>query len=94
LVVGVSIPALPVDAQVERLCLPGGGSRAALCLAAVRAADETSVHVAVQVGSGLPVRVMAVDAGQVGEAIDSSPYLRQAATELARRMLVRMGAAA
>jgi CO/xanthine dehydrogenase FAD-binding subunit len=67
LVVGILLPVLPVDAQVERLVLPGSGSRAALALAAARFADEAGVRVAVQVGTGLPTRIAAAEEVVAGE---------------------------
>lgn len=67
LVVGVSLAALPIDAWVERLVLPGNGLRAALAMAAARFADGAGVRVAVQVGTGLPVRVAAAEDVVAGE---------------------------
>ncbi|HEX3825791.1 MAG TPA: FAD binding domain-containing protein [Sporichthyaceae bacterium] len=67
LVVGMLLPALPIDAQVERLVLPGNGSRAALSLAVARFADEAGFRLAVQVGTGLPMRVAAAEEVVAGQ---------------------------
>jgi CO/xanthine dehydrogenase FAD-binding subunit len=84
LVVGVSLAALPVDAQVERLALPGGGGRAAIALAAARLADGAQVRVAVQVGSGLPVRVPAAEELIAGAPTGSGgPATEQAVAQAA-----------
>jgi CO/xanthine dehydrogenase FAD-binding subunit len=66
LMVGVSVAALPGAAQVERLVLPGTGSRAALALAAAFDADFAVVRVAAQVGAGTPVRVPGAEELLVG----------------------------
>jgi CO/xanthine dehydrogenase FAD-binding subunit len=90
LVVGVWIPTLNVDAQVERLVLPGSGSRAALALAAARDPGDAWIRIAVQVGDGLPVRAVAAAAeivDAVGPLVEGDPYLRHAATVCARRMV-------
>ena len=71
LVVGVSLAALPVDAQVERLVLPGHGSRAALALAAARFRDEAGVRLAVQVGTGHPMRIAAAEEVVAGQFAQS-----------------------
>ncbi len=78
LVVGVSLAALPVDAQVERLVLPGNGSRAALALAAARFPDEAGVRLAVQVGTGLPTRVAAAEEVVAGQFARSGREIDEA----------------
>ena len=75
LVVGICIAALPADAAVARLVLPGCGGRAALAMAVARDAQEPRIRVAVQQGAGIPVRARDAEAGisaelaRVGRAV-------------------------
>jgi CO/xanthine dehydrogenase FAD-binding subunit len=82
LVVGVSLAALPVDAAVERLVLPGNG-RAALAMSAARFADRAGVRVAVQVGTGIPVRVTAAEDVVAGEFAGSGHGIDELAAAFA-----------
>lgn len=78
LVAGILIPTLPADAGTARLVLPGCGTRARLALALARDAHEPRIRVAVQQGSGVPVRVrhaealLADELARAGRAVDSA----------------------
>jgi CO/xanthine dehydrogenase FAD-binding subunit len=87
LIVGVVIPDLTGAAELERVVLPGHGTRSVLTIAMAR--GSTGPRVALRAGDSIPCPVPSADA--VAEYCGTDDYLRHAAGVCARRLLNRLG---